>query len=347
MAMITTPIPDVNGAKSTDQKIEMLLDSYFQLRKEIEYGMQNVDFENLSTNFNKRLVDNFGNVTELILTSEMFSTRLTNAEGDISSISQIANAIELRVTDNEGNISILTQTSNSLSSRITDAEGDISTVIQTSNTLTSRVTTAEGNISTVTQTANSLTTRVTSAEGNITTIKQTSDAIALAVNASKLVFNANGLSVYNGGFKMFKGSTQVFYADANGDLRISGYFSGNGIEVDSNGTTLTGGKFRVINQSSIECFKIDQYGGVMSRGLYVTTGTSGSLTTSNTMLKVIAGANGEVYIGETSYTYYQFRPANSYPHTFRGKIDIGSSSDIVRIKGFNVAFDANGFLKKA
>ena len=49
MAMITTPIPDVNGAKSVDQKIEMLLDNYFMLRKEIEYGMQNIDFENISS----------------------------------------------------------------------------------------------------------------------------------------------------------------------------------------------------------------------------------------------------------------------------------------------------------
>ena len=357
MAMITTPIPDVNGAKSVDQKIEMLLDNYFILRKEIEYGMQNVDFENLSTNFNKRLTDNFGNVAELILTSELFSTRLGDAEGNISSLSQISTAIELRVSDAEGNISSLIQTSNSLSSRITDAEGNISTVIQTSETLTSRITTAEGNISTVTQTAsslssrlttaegnistvtqtaNSLTTRISDAEGNISTIQQTTTGITAAINATELVFDNSGLTVKNGGFKIMDGSTKTVGISSSGVLELGG------------------GKIVIYSSpsSSYEVFKADSSGNILLRNLYVLNPysvTSGIMyTTQRMLLKVTSGLNGQVVIGDNSYSsYYDFRESGTYNHIFRGNIDLGLSSNTIKIKGFEVVFDSNGFLKKA
>ena len=46
MAIITSSLPDFGNSKGTDEKIEVLLNSYYQLRKEIEYALQNVDFSN-------------------------------------------------------------------------------------------------------------------------------------------------------------------------------------------------------------------------------------------------------------------------------------------------------------
>ena len=55
MAIITSSLPDFGNSKGTDEKIEVLLNSYYQLRKEIEYALQNVDFSNLSTDLANKL----------------------------------------------------------------------------------------------------------------------------------------------------------------------------------------------------------------------------------------------------------------------------------------------------
>lgn len=55
MAIITSSLPDFGNSKGTDEKIEVLLNSYYQLRKEIEYALQNVDFSNLSTDLSNKL----------------------------------------------------------------------------------------------------------------------------------------------------------------------------------------------------------------------------------------------------------------------------------------------------
>jgi predicted nucleic acid-binding Zn-ribbon protein len=390
MAMITAPIPDVNGAKSVEQKIEMLLDSYFMLRKEIEYGMHNIGLENFDKDFELVLDDYKGKLSNIISTNEVFLSRIEDAEGNISTILQTASLIDLRVSDAEDNISTLQQTANSItstvsshtqtisgiqinisqieqtatqissivaqhtldinglstnyssilqtvnsiSSTVSSHTGSISTLQQTANNLTTRINSAEGNISTIQQTANSLTTRISDAEGNISTIQQTTTGITAAINATKLEFNSSGLTIKNGGFKILDGSTQVFTVSTSGVVGLGG------------------GKIVIYNtpSSSTEAFKVDSNGYVLSRGFYaVNPNVSGSLSYSNPLFAVRTSYGGEVFIGtSTNYYRYYVNPGTyGYYHTFRGKVDIGATNDVVRIKGYDVVFDTDGFLKRA
>lgn len=54
MALLTTQFPDTSG-KTTEQKIQILLDNYNQLRKELEYLMQNISTQNFSNDLTTKL----------------------------------------------------------------------------------------------------------------------------------------------------------------------------------------------------------------------------------------------------------------------------------------------------
>ena len=87
----------------------MLLDSYFMLRKEIEYSLHNIGFENFDKDFEIRLYDDRNKLSNLISTNEVFLSRIEDAEGNISNILQTSSLIESRVSD-EGNITITIRT---------------------------------------------------------------------------------------------------------------------------------------------------------------------------------------------------------------------------------------------
>ncbi len=343
--MITLPIPDTNNANSLDEKVNLLLDSYYMLRKELEYGLFNLSFENMDKDTNKKLDDGFKNIGDIRIEAESLGIRLSNAEGDITTIFATAQGIETRVSDAEGNISSLQQTASSITSTVSshtqtingmqvnisqieqtatqisstvashtiDINGiktDYSSVVQTVNSITSTVSSHTGQISTLQQTSSSLTSRISSAEGNITTIKQTTDSITLAVNNSKLTFNTSGLTVKNGGLI-------------------------------------------VTTDGSWEVFKVDTGGRMISRGLYIINPnssivSSGSISYQHrTILAATSGLSGSVLIGYNDSRKYEFTEQGTYAHYFRGTTYIGNSSDAVSIKGFAVVFDSNGFLKKA
>lgn len=228
MAMINIPTPDLSGANTTEKKVDALLDSYFMLRKELQYGLQNLSAENFTSVFNKTLKGNMGETAQMKFDVEGLEIRFNNLEGDfysftqtidgiesivskadgrISSLTQTVNGFDLRVQNVEGNISALTLTVNGFTVRIGNAEGDISTLEQTASTLTTRISDAEGNLSLLTQTSSSLTSRISGVEGDISVIEQTTSGITAAVNNSKLTFDTTGLTIKNGGFKILNPNT--------------------------------------------------------------------------------------------------------------------------------------------
>ena len=50
-----------------------------------------------------------------------------------------------------------------------------------------------------------------------------------------------------------------------------------------------------------------------------------------------------IYITSTNYYRYYVNSHLRILSTFRGKVDIGATNDVVRIKGFRLNFDTNGF----
>lgn len=77
---------------------------------------------------------------------------------------------------------------------------------------------------------NDITAKVETAEGSITEIRMTTDEIAMAVNASKLIFDETGLTIKNGGFKILGANDEILLSSVNGNLELSAYLkTGNDV----------------------------------------------------------------------------------------------------------------------
>lgn len=83
MAIINAPTPDIGNSKNVNEKIDILLNSYYLLRKEIEYALQNVDFSNLSTDLSDRLKK----------INEELNANATNLNNAITAIGDLETAI--------------------------------------------------------------------------------------------------------------------------------------------------------------------------------------------------------------------------------------------------------------
>lgn len=78
----------------------------------------------------------------------------------------------------------------------------------------------------VSETVDGLMRHLEDVDGNIADLELTTGGLALAINANKLLFNANGLTVEGGGLRIKNNAgTDVFYADINGNLTLSGQLS--------------------------------------------------------------------------------------------------------------------------
>lgn len=82
MALINIPIPDMDNARSTDEKINLLLDAYYLLRKELEYGLQNLDLSNLNDDFKRwlEMLPDTVIITQGIVTETLYADRAYIAE---------------------------------------------------------------------------------------------------------------------------------------------------------------------------------------------------------------------------------------------------------------------------
>lgn len=63
--MITTPLPEFTPQMSTDDKIKMLLDNYYMLRKEIGYGFSNLGMDNFTSTVAKSITKNIDGLDAL------------------------------------------------------------------------------------------------------------------------------------------------------------------------------------------------------------------------------------------------------------------------------------------
>lgn len=78
----------------------------------------------------------------------------------------------------------------------------------------------------VNETVNGLMRHLEDVDGNIADLELTTGGLTLAINANKLLFNASGLTVQGGGLRVKNNAgIDVFYADINGNLTLSGQLS--------------------------------------------------------------------------------------------------------------------------
>ncbi len=91
MAIINAPIPDINN-QSNDEKMRIMFDAYLMLRKELEYGLHNLDTDNLGSS----LLGKISTISDL--------------KGNMSTITQDLEGVRIRIEHTEETVSEIEQT---------------------------------------------------------------------------------------------------------------------------------------------------------------------------------------------------------------------------------------------
>ena len=298
---IETTQPRLEG-KTTDQKVDEILNYLFMLREQLDYALCNLD----SGNFNEtglkeinapiygRIEGVEGEVTEIKITEAGLATRVTNAEGDISSLEQTATSLTTRVGTAEGNISTLQQTSSSIQAAVTDGQGNYTVMNLKSDGIYigggSSATRLNGSYVDVTQNSDFNSTASTASGAASTASSALSTANGAASTASTALTTAQQIA--NG---TYQGGTFI-----NEDTIFSPNIYGNDVTIHVGkdyATTRDPGAFEIVSQinSNTSIFRIESTATVPPLAK-VTSDTAVEIR-ANTYFYSIANFENEVSLG--------------------------------------------------
>ncbi len=165
------------------------------------------------------------NITGSNLTLNNSLNRILMNSTDIFKLQKKVNNswTDLIKIDTNGNLSITlsgyattTDVNNAKTEAVNSANS--STDSKLTNYSTSAQVTTAINVS-----ANGLQSQITSLNGNVSTINQTINGLTVSVNNSKTIFDTNGLTIKNGGFKIQNSyNVDVFGVDTSGNVTLAG-----------------------------------------------------------------------------------------------------------------------------
>lgn len=104
MGYIKLPMP--YEGKNLTETVQILSDVVIKLRKELQFGLQNLDGENIP-GLNKMVEDISGNATLISQTSEAIVLLAQDVSGNTSSISVLSGQIALKVSTSEYTASVI------------------------------------------------------------------------------------------------------------------------------------------------------------------------------------------------------------------------------------------------
>ena len=170
MTAINLPTVNFNINESTSEEtMEQILDALIKYRKELNFLLMNLDFQNMP-----QVGDTVQGINELV--GEM--------DGNFSVIQQTQNGI-LLATGGDGTLASFQVGIGQIKQQVSDNYGNISDVTQQVGGIQSTVSTNTGNISTVTQKADLLATIVVGTTGDISQVVQTDGGIISTVEIGR------------------------------------------------------------------------------------------------------------------------------------------------------------------
>ena len=104
MGYIKLPMP--YEGKNLTETVQILSDVVIKLRKELQFGLQNLDGENIP-GLNKMVTDIDGNATLISQTSEAIVLLAQDVSGNTSSISVLSGQIALKVSTSQYTASVI------------------------------------------------------------------------------------------------------------------------------------------------------------------------------------------------------------------------------------------------
>lgn len=126
--MITTPMPDFEGQKTLEGRIDEAIRGYYQLRRELEYGFGHIEPENFTSTFLKDFTELTGGYGTLTTTVEQLGVSLSDAEGDIAALTLTTDSIQSKVTSHDGSISTITQWKDLIQTKVSGHDTKLGTL---------------------------------------------------------------------------------------------------------------------------------------------------------------------------------------------------------------------------
>lgn len=255
MSAFNLPSPVISG--NTKEDMQNLYDTVLRLRKELEYGLYNLDDSNIP-GLNSVIADEIGNSTLIQQNAESISLLASDISGNTAAITVNANAISSLVTDVSGNTSSIIQNADNITSIVTDI-GSIETDVS-------------NNTSSITQNASNIALKVSQTDYNgneiVSMINQTATTIDIAaekINLTGFVSFSNltdgstsisGDNIDTGTIDADRVATDI--SQVNELLYIGEYSSTDTKEIRfASGSRLTGGNTGVLPWFEISSYSLD------------------------------------------------------------------------------------------
>ena len=130
MGYIKLPMP--YEGKNLTETVQILSDVVIKLRKELQFGLQNLDGENIP-GLNKMVTDIDGNATLISQTSEQIVLMAQDVAGNSSSISVMSGQISLMAQDVAGNTSSISVLSGQIALKVSTSQYTASVIVDKIN----------------------------------------------------------------------------------------------------------------------------------------------------------------------------------------------------------------------
>ena len=242
MPAINIPNLDVNaigdGLKDK-QNYEMILDTLQRYRKELNFYLMNLDFDNMPVvsneieGINSRLVDADGKFSLIEQDLDSITLAVGNAQGDISSLQITASGIQTQVTNQSGQISTINQTVSGIQTTVASLNTDVGSFY-------SQITQLDNEISSIVSftdvTGNQIASRINQSATTITLEADKIDLLGITEVSDRL---------YVGG------------RDYNGRIILASNFTNGGIDFD-------GESIEISAMSGVYCSSLIQDGYVIT-----------------------------------------------------------------------------------
>ena len=236
---------------------------------------------------------------------------LQKLRGKANELTRTIEETNSRLTDTAGNLeSQITQTAREIRAEVTAGDNALqSSITQTASQIRAEVKSGDDALSSqITQTASSFEVKLNQTNTNlgktdqaVASLKLTLSGFEAAINNAKLVFDKNGLTIKNGGFRIMNESKEVFYVGTDGLVHTIGSLTTIGEKYK---TVITGGKITITNlESNRDIFSVDG-SNIYAFGINASFGItcSGPITGSslNAGYGAISGGSLNVGLGTVS-----------------------------------------------
>ena len=240
--MITSLYPDFSENRTIEERVQAAIEGYAQLRRELEYGLQNIDMDNMTASYRSRFQELTGGMAKLTISTQELGLSIEDAQKNITSLKTTADGLQTSVKNINGSISTINQWADFIETRVGSQDGSVNGSIN----------------STITQHAELISLKVSSSDFN-------GNNIISKINLSSTTAVISAQRINLEGYVTISSLNTAGATTINGANIQTGTISADKIETNSITTDKL--SFSPVTQDSL-----GEYGSTMIDGARITSG---------------------------------------------------------------------------